>query len=174
MMPADAMAPSYMPKAASCENSRNGEPESTSARIRSRGSSFPRATCFADAVLPPPSSTVATFTRKSATSAAIASRLAANTGSRGSTFVSIGGTVGMGNGNPSAAFERREPRREQHEQRADGALEPAGGSRVRAYPTSGASGEPRDGNVDPQAVEVEEAAQRNKRERLRGGGRVDE
>ena len=56
MMPAAAMASSYMPYAASCENSRNGEPGSSSARTRSRGSSLPRATCFARAASPPPCS----------------------------------------------------------------------------------------------------------------------
>ena len=42
MMPAAAMVSSYMPYAANCENSRNGDPVSRSARTRSRGSSLPR------------------------------------------------------------------------------------------------------------------------------------
>ena len=44
MMPADAMLSPYMSNAASCDNSRNGLPGSSSARTRSRGRSLPRAT----------------------------------------------------------------------------------------------------------------------------------
>src|SRR3974377_2117274 len=54
MIPAAAMLSSYMPKAASCENSRNGDPGSSSARTRSRGSSLPLPVWRLRVVFPPP------------------------------------------------------------------------------------------------------------------------
>jgi hypothetical protein len=59
---------------------------SISVRTRSRGSSLPRPTCRARDASPPPSSILAIRSRMSATSAAIASRLRVNVGSRGFTF----------------------------------------------------------------------------------------
>src|SRR6185312_10939088 len=55
MSPAAGAASSYIPCAASGDSSRNGEPGSSRARMRSRGSSLPRATCFSRALAPPPS-----------------------------------------------------------------------------------------------------------------------
>ena len=43
-----------MPSAASAENSRKGEPGSSRALMRSRGSSLPRSVCLARAFSPPP------------------------------------------------------------------------------------------------------------------------
>ena len=53
-IPAQAMSPPYRPWAASCENSRNGLPVSSSTRIRSRAVSLPAARCLSTAALEPP------------------------------------------------------------------------------------------------------------------------
>src|SRR5581483_7242506 len=87
------MLSSYMPYAASCESSRNGLPGSISMATRSRGRSLPRAACFARAASPPPASIARTFSRRSATSALIAARLAANVASRASSWVPSTGTI---------------------------------------------------------------------------------
>jgi hypothetical protein len=83
MMPAAGTAPSYMFHAASCDSSRNGEPTSSKRRMRSRGSSLPRLRCFSRAASPPPWLMSPTLALRSATSAAIASRLALKSGARG-------------------------------------------------------------------------------------------
>src|SRR5258706_4682748 len=80
---------SYMSQAASCDNSRKGEPMSSSWRTRSRGSSLPRPTCFSRAVSPPPLPTRPIFSRRSDTRAVIASRPALNSGERGLSLVWI-------------------------------------------------------------------------------------
>ena len=112
-----------MPCAASCESSRNGEPGSSSARTRSRGRSLPRATCFA---------------RRGLAAALLDARdLRAQVGDQRRHRVAVPRERRVarvelrfddGHGvasQPSVAFERRETRGEQHEQRADGAGEPA-------------------------------------------------
>src|SRR3954471_21297822 len=66
---------SYMPIAASGDSSRNGEPGSSSARTRSRGSSLPRDTWRLRLCSPPPSRTVSVRPLRSATSPRIASAL---------------------------------------------------------------------------------------------------
>src|SRR5476651_692893 len=63
------MASSYMPPAASADSSRNGEPGSISRITRSRGRSFPRATCRSRARAEPPSAACARRLRSSSTSA---------------------------------------------------------------------------------------------------------
>src|SRR5687768_11817676 len=153
MMPAAAMLSSYMPNAASCENSRNGVPGSSSARMRSRGSSLPRPTCLARAASPPPCSIVATLARRSATCASTASRFAANVASRGLSLDSI---VAM---QLLASLEHGQPRGEQHEERADRSLEKPHQARALARAPSGARRDPRDRKVDEQAVDVEQRAQ---------------
>src|SRR5207344_2131089 len=110
--------------------------------------------CFARAAVPPPCSTAATFALKSATSAAIASRFAAKVASRGSSFDS---STGMDASRSSVPLEHREPRREQHEERADRAGEPARSGAMGADPAPCARRDPRDRDVDEEAVEVEEA-----------------
>ena len=75
--------------AASCDSSRNGEPGSSSARTRSRGSSLPRARCRSRAAAPPPCLIAATLARRSRTKASIAAALARNASARGSTLVRI-------------------------------------------------------------------------------------
>ena len=80
--PALGASLSYMPYAASCESSRNGEPGSSRVRTRSRGRSLPRATCFARAASPPPWETSATLPRRSWTSDSIAVWLARNSAER--------------------------------------------------------------------------------------------
>ena len=61
MMPAAWIASSYMPLAASGDNSRNGVPGSISRMTRSRGSSLPRAVWRSRARLLPPSAASARF-----------------------------------------------------------------------------------------------------------------
>ena len=93
MMPAPGASLLYMPIAASCAISRNGDPGSSSARTRSRGSILPRAVCRARACSPPPSETCAILSRRSATSAAMAVALAAKSALRGLSLVLIAGMV---------------------------------------------------------------------------------
>src|SRR5690348_2161421 len=68
MSPAAGAASSYMPCAANGDSSRNGEPGSSRARMRSRGSSLPRATCFSRAFSPPPSAVRASWVFNSSVS----------------------------------------------------------------------------------------------------------
>src|SRR5690348_6768463 len=82
--PAAGAAPSYMPCAASGESSRNGEPGSSSARMRSRDSSLPRAVCFSRALSPPPAAARSSCALRSATSVCSRSALARNSGLFGS------------------------------------------------------------------------------------------
>src|SRR6185312_12963072 len=89
--PAPGAAPSYMPCAASGENSRNGEPASSSARMRSRGSSLPRSVCFARALSPPPSAACAICSLRSSTTARSCAALAWNSGERVSIWDSMTG-----------------------------------------------------------------------------------
>src|SRR6185503_8946445 len=93
MMPAQGASPSYMPKAASCESSRNGDPGSRRARTRSRGGSFPRAACFFCACSPPPSATRATWERRSSASARWCAAFAWNAGPEGSSRDFMRGTL---------------------------------------------------------------------------------
>jgi len=86
-MPAQGASSLYMPNAASCENSRKGEPGSSRLRTRSRGSNLPREVWRSRDVSPPPISATATFARKSATSAAMASLLVLNSAERVWIFV---------------------------------------------------------------------------------------
>src|SRR6476661_8713262 len=73
-IPAPGLAPSYMPKAASGESSRNGDEGSSTRSIRSRTGSLPRAACFAWAAGPPPAAASASRRSSSATAAALAAR----------------------------------------------------------------------------------------------------
>src|SRR6185437_9216471 len=93
MMPAAGMSSPYMPKAASCENSRNGAPGSISVRTRSRGRSLPRARCRSRAASPPPLRISATRAARSSTWARIAAALAQNASERVSSAVL---STGMG------------------------------------------------------------------------------
>src|SRR5687767_2804023 len=166
MMPAAAMLSSYMPNAASCESSRKGLPGSSSAWTRSRGRSLPRPRCLALAASPPPCSIVATFARRSATCASIDSRLAANAGARGFSFVSSVATL--------MTLERCEAGGKQHEQRADHPLQHAREPRAASGTPSRLCSEPRDRQVDEQTVDVEQRAERDEGERRLRGLRVDE
>ena len=78
MMPAPGTSSPYMPCAASWENSRNGEPGSSSASIRRAAAACrgPDAACAPPRRRPAPRA--ATWARRSATSAAIAAALARN------------------------------------------------------------------------------------------------
>ena len=93
-IPAAGTSPPYRPKAASCENSRNGEPGSISAATRSRGSSLPRATWRSRATAPPPCETSATLARRSSTRPRIAAALAANSAERANDVGADGGHRG--------------------------------------------------------------------------------
>src|SRR6266702_4861261 len=100
MMPAPGASSSYMPKAASCESSRKGEPGSSSRRRRSRGSNFPRARCFACAASSPPCAARSTLARRSATSAASARAFAWNSSEPGLSFVFMAGISPAAGGDP--------------------------------------------------------------------------
>src|SRR5437879_5373098 len=100
MMPAPGASSSYTPKAASCESSRKGEPESSNKRRRSRGSSFPRATCLARAASSPPCAARPTLARRSATSAAIAPAFAWNSSERGFSLLLMTGISPAAGGEP--------------------------------------------------------------------------
>src|SRR5215831_11036089 len=91
MIPAPGASSPYMPNAASCDNSRNGEPGSRSSRRRSRGRSLPRATCLSRAACSPPSAVRATLSRRSATSAAIAPAFRLNSGEPGFSLLRMTG-----------------------------------------------------------------------------------
>src|SRR5437773_6580742 len=91
MTPAPGASSSYTPKAASCESSRNGDPGSRSRRKRSRGSSFPRATCLARAGSSPPCAARSTLARRSATSSASARAFAWNSSERGFSLLLMTG-----------------------------------------------------------------------------------
>src|SRR5438105_10163725 len=129
-----------------------------SLRTRSRGNSFPRDACRDRAVLPPPPSIVATLSRKSATSAVIAARFCANIGSRVDSFVGKNTVV--------LFFERRETRGEQHEQPANRSGEPTRPPRTVTQSASGAAREPRDRQIDEQAIDVEQGTEQHERKRL--------
>jgi len=59
MIPPPGGTPSYMPTPASWLNSRNGEPGSSSAAIRSRGSNWLRSLCSLRARSDPPAAAAA-------------------------------------------------------------------------------------------------------------------
>src|SRR5687768_10910099 len=82
MIEAECTSPEYMPQAASCPTSRNGDPGSRSVRTRSRGRSLPRASCFLRAASSPPFETREIFSRKSETSCCICSEFALNSAPR--------------------------------------------------------------------------------------------
>src|SRR5690348_742819 len=96
--PAAGAASSYMPCAASGESSRNGEPGSSRARMRSRGSSLPRAACLSRAFAPPPAAARSSCALRSATSACNRSALARNSALLGSTRVSSTGMLNVHHG----------------------------------------------------------------------------
>src|SRR6267378_4730622 len=100
MMPAPGASSSYTPKAASCESSRNGDPGSSSRRRRSRGSSFPRATCLARAGSSPPCAARPTLARRSATSPVIAPAFAWNSSERGFSLLLMTGISPAAGGEP--------------------------------------------------------------------------
>src|SRR5712691_7924733 len=89
MMPAPGASSSYMPRAASCESSRKGEPGSSNRRRRSRGSNFPRARCLERADSSPPCAARSTLARRSATSAASAREFAWNSSEPGLSLLRI-------------------------------------------------------------------------------------
>src|SRR5215470_4784725 len=74
-MPAQAISPPYMPCAASCENSRNGLPVSSSTRMRSRAGSLPDALCLSVAAREPPRAMRATSVCSPSTSERMARSL---------------------------------------------------------------------------------------------------
>src|SRR5260370_15800552 len=100
MMPAPGASSSYTPNAASCESSRKGDPGPSSRRRRSRGSSFPRATCLARADSSPPCAARSTLARRSATSAAIATAFAWNSPERGFSLLLMTGISPAAGGKP--------------------------------------------------------------------------
>src|SRR5690242_10414719 len=100
MIPAPGASSSYMPKAASGESSRKGEPGSSRRRKRSRGSSLPRAVCFARAASSPPCAARSTLARQSATSAAIAVALAWNSFEAGLSLLRMAGMSPAARGQP--------------------------------------------------------------------------
>src|SRR6185436_3323584 len=89
---AECTSPPYMPQAASCPTSRNGEPGSSRPRTRSRGSSLPRARCFSRAFSSPPIAALSVFSFRSATSPRMRSALARKSAERRSSCERI---VGM-------------------------------------------------------------------------------
>src|SRR5690242_13519709 len=157
MMPAAAILSSYIPYAASCDSSRNGLPASISARTRSRGNNLPRDACRARADSPPPPSIAAIVSRKSATSAAIAARFSTNVGSRVDSLV-----VRI-----TLSLERREAGGQQNEYSADDAAQPPCRPGAAAQSAAGATREPGDRQINEEAVEIEQAAQRQERQRFR-------
>src|SRR6266851_2435630 len=100
MRPAPGASSSYMPKAASCESSRKGEPGSSNRRRRSRGSNFPRARCLERADSSPPCAARSTLARRSATSAASARAFAWNSSEPGLSFVFMAGISPAAGGEP--------------------------------------------------------------------------
>ena len=87
--PAAGTASSYIPYAASWDNSRNGVPGSSNRRMRSRGRSLPRSRCFLRARSPPPSAIPATRSRNSSHSASIRSAFCRNSSPRGFIMFSM-------------------------------------------------------------------------------------
>src|SRR3954468_12545008 len=85
----------YMPLAASWENSRKGVPGSSSICTRSRGSSLPRATCFALAAAPAPAAMAATLARRSSTTVCMALTLDWKSSLRGLSLLSMCGIAGL-------------------------------------------------------------------------------
>src|ERR1700722_12014895 len=90
--PAPWIASSYMPPAASGDNSRNGVPGSISVVTRSRGKNLPRARWRSRARGGPPSAAAARRVSSSATSARIAPWLARNSFDAVSTLVAMAAT----------------------------------------------------------------------------------
>src|SRR5690348_10198121 len=170
-MPAAAIVSPYMPYAANCDSSRNGLPGSSKPRTRSRGRSLPRATWRFRASPPPPGTCEAIFSRRSATSAAIASRLRANVESRVESFVSI---AGMDVSRASVARRHGEPCREDDEEAAGCPPEPPQCAKFCTRTLRGHAREPCDRQIDEQAVEIEQGAERDERQRLRRCIGVDE
>ena len=99
--PPDGTGESYISQAASGDNSRNGEPSSSRALMRSRGSILPRSRCFLMAFSPPPWRTSSWRSRSSAMSLSISSRLALNSGDVVDTFAS---RTGMSASTPNARW----------------------------------------------------------------------
>src|ERR1700688_1289210 len=79
-MPAQAMSRQYIPRAPSCENSRNALPVSSSTRTRSRALSLPAARCLSLAAFEPPSAARPTARRRSSLQAREARSLSLNSG----------------------------------------------------------------------------------------------
>src|SRR3954467_13469471 len=84
---AECTSPLYIPQAASWPISRNGEPGSSSLFTRSRGSIFPRATCFSLAAASPPCDTVSILLRRSETNPCIRSAFAFKPDERGLSWL---------------------------------------------------------------------------------------
>src|ERR1041384_6668758 len=82
---AEWTSPVYMPHAASCPISRNGEPGSSRLLTLSRAAAAWRLRCFSRASASPPSETSATFCLRSSTMARIRSELLLNSADRGLT-----------------------------------------------------------------------------------------
>src|SRR5258705_12270432 len=89
--PAQAISPPYMPCAASCENSRNALPVSSSTRMRSRAVSLPAALCLSVAALEPPRAARAASRRRSSTNERMARSLSWNSWECTSTRVEVRG-----------------------------------------------------------------------------------
>src|SRR5437016_5176069 len=87
-MPAAGASSSYIPFAASGDNSRNGVPGSSNAAMRSRTGSFPCWRCRSTYFAPPPSRAAASRCFSSATSPCRCSRFAANSAEAVSRCVS--------------------------------------------------------------------------------------
>src|ERR1700694_4962598 len=89
--PAQAISPPYMPCAASCENSRNALPVSSSTRMRSRAVSLPAALCLSVAALEPPRAARLAARRRSSTNERMARSLSWNSWECTSTRVEMRG-----------------------------------------------------------------------------------
>ena len=89
MRPAPGSSSPYTPCAASAESSRNGEPGSSSAAMRSRASSLPALVCLSRAAALPPAALRCNVARRSSTNGCMAARLSANSGERVSIFETI-------------------------------------------------------------------------------------
>src|SRR4030095_15071375 len=99
------------------------------------------------------------FARKSATWFASAAWFCANIALFRSSFESMTGMT-------LRPLESRQACRQQHEQRADRARQPASCARAFAKGTAGGARQPRNRQVDEQAVEIEEAAEQHERQRF--------
>ncbi len=89
MRPAPGRSSPYTPCAARAESSKNGEPGSSSAAMRSRASSLPALRCLSRAAALPPAALRRKVARRSSTSGCMTARLSANSCERVSILEAI-------------------------------------------------------------------------------------